>query len=228
MKIITVTFTAVGVVLLAVAIGLGLNTQRFVAESHTATGQVVALEASRTSEGGTTWRPVVSFRAGDGGTYTFTSRVSSNPPAYERGETVTVLYAPDQPGNARIKGLFQLWGGVLICGLLGVVFTGIGAGMILVPRLMDRRAAQLRQTGRRIETRFQGVEPNTRVRVNGRHPQRIVTQWQNPASGEVQVFFSRNLWFDPSDHVGQRSITVWIDPEKPRRYVMDTDFLPRS
>ncbi|WP_111657207.1 DUF3592 domain-containing protein [Isoalcanivorax indicus] len=228
MKIITIAFTAVGVVLLAVAVGLGLNTQRFVAESHTATGQVVALDASRSSDGGTTWRPVVSFRAGDGQTYRFSSQVSSNPPAYKRGETVTVLYAPEQPDNARIKGLFSLWGGVLICALVGVMFTSVGGVAALAPLWARRRAAQLRQTGRRIETRFQGVEANTRLTVNGRHPQRIVTQWQNPATGEVQVFFSRNLWFDPSEHIRQHSITVWMDPQKPGRYVMDTDFLARS
>lgn len=227
MKAIERIFGLAGVVLLVISIGLGVHTTRLVADGVEADGIVTGLQASRTSDS-TTWRPEVSFMAADGRTYRFVSSSGSNPPAYARGERVVVLYMPDNPQGARIKGFFSLWGGMVICGVLGVIFAGIGFGMIGHRHISARRGKHLRAHGRRIETTFQGVEQNTRVRVNGRSPFRVVTQWQNPSDGKVHVFQSSNFWFDPTDHITRRSLTVYIDPQNPRRYTMDTDFLPQT
>ena len=226
MKAIERIFGVGGVVLLAISIALGVHTHRFIADSVEDDGIVMDLKMSRSSDS-TTWRPEVSFEAADGRTYRFVSNSGSNPPAYQRGESVVVLYHPDSPEKARIRGFFSLWGGVAICGLLGVIFAGVGFGVIGYRYMSARRARHLRAHGRRIETTFQGVEQNTSVRVNGRSPFRIITQWQSPTDGKVHVFHSSNLWFDPTDHITRRSLTVYIDPQNPRRYAMDTDFLPK-
>ncbi|MCH8543365.1 MAG: DUF3592 domain-containing protein [Alcanivorax sp.] len=227
MKALERIFAVAGVVLVVISVALGVNTTQFIADSVEAEGTVLSLQASRSSDG-TTWRPEVAFQAADGRTYRFVSSSGSNPPAYERGESVMVLYRPDAPEKSRIRGFFSLWGGALICGVLGAVFGGIGFGMIGYQRVSARRGKYLRAHGRRIETTFQGVEQNTSARINGRCPFRIVSQWQNPSDGKVHVFQSSNLWFDPTDHITRRSLTVYIDPQNPRRYVMDTDFLPQT
>ena len=90
-----------------------------------------------------------------------------------------------------------------------------------------RREAELRLHGRRVQARFQAVERNTSLEVNGNHPWRIVCQWQDPTTGLLHLFKSRNLWFDPTPYVKVQELTVFVDPRKPKRHFVDVSFLPR-
>ena len=134
------------------------------------------------------------------------------------------------PGNAesaRIDGFFSLWGVTLIVGGLGGVFFVVGAGMFVVPAVRNSGAAKLRKTGQRVQGMFQGVEKNQMIVMNGKSPYQIVCQWQNPVTSDIHVFRSGNLWFDPSDHIQSESIPVYINPTNPKRYWVDTSFLPK-
>lgn len=226
LKVFKVLFPLIGLAALMGAWMLYSNARQFVATAVTAEGTVVELVRSRSSDS-TTYAPRVTFTDAQGRAHAFTSRTSSNPPAYHVGETVRVLYRAESPQQARIDGFFSLWGGALIVGILGSVFALVGLGMVLVPMLRQRRAAQLRASGRRIEAAFQGVEHNTSLTVNGRHPFCVISQWQNPATSQVHVFRSDNLWFDPSEYITRTQIPVYIDPADPDRYHVDLSFLPK-
>ncbi len=221
-----VLFPLIGLGALTGAWLLYSDAREFVATSTATEGTVVELVRSRSSDS-TTYAPQVTFTDAQGRAHAFTSRTSSNPPAYHVGETVRVLYRSGSPEQARIDGFFSLWGGALIVGILGSVFALVGLGMVLVPMLRQRRAAQLRASGRRIEAAFQGVEHNTSLTVNGRHPFCVISQWQNPATSQVHVFRSDNLWFDPSEYITRTQIPVYIDPADPDRYHVDLSFLPK-
>lgn len=227
LRIIAVVFALIGIAALIGAGALYFNSRAFIDTAETATGTVTELVRSRSSDS-TTYAPVVSFVATDGEQYSFTHNISRNPPAYSQGEQVPVLYPPDNPNRARIESAFSLWGGALIVGALGAVFALIGGGLALVPFLSRRKAKQLLAGGRRIEAAFQGVERNTSVHVNGRHPYCIISQWQNPVTSEVHVFRSGNLWFDPTEYIDRQSIPVYLDPDNPRRYHVDLSFLPKQ
>ena len=73
------------------------------------TGNVVRLEESNSSEGGCcVYSPVIEFTAG-GQTYSFESGNASDPPAYEVGQEVPVLYDPGNPETAQINSFFERW-----------------------------------------------------------------------------------------------------------------------
>lgn len=112
-------------------------------------------------------------------------------------------------------------------GCFGVVFGAIGGGILAARVVRKRREAELRLNGRRVQARFQSVERNTGLEVNGNYPWRIVCQWQDPRTGLLHVFKSANLWFDPTPYVRVQELTVFVDPQNPRRYAVDVDFLPR-
>jgi len=169
---------------------------------------------------------VVRFTTAGGETIEFQSR-SSNPPAYARGEQVTVLYLPEAPHDARIQGFFSLWGLPLVFGSVGSVFLLMGGGFALSGLLTRRRREHLRQHGVGIDTDLLGVERNTRFKFNGRSPFQVVTQWQDPTTGTIHVFKSENLRFDPSNYIGDNKIRVLIDRNNPRRYYVDLSFLPK-
>jgi hypothetical protein len=42
------------------------------------------------------------------------------------------------------------------------------------------------------------------------------------------TFKSKAIWFNPEKYIQNRDIRVRIDPNNPRKYVMDTSFLPEE
>jgi hypothetical protein len=73
------------------------------------TGIVTRMEESNTTEGGCcVYSPVIEFEA-NGQTYTFKGDSASNPPEYEVGEEMRVLYNPENPNNAQINKASERW-----------------------------------------------------------------------------------------------------------------------
>ena len=227
LRIIPRVFAAVGVLMLFIMSWVNTRERRFVAGAARASGTVVDLEYSRSSDGGGAYYPVIRFGTAAGETVTFRSRVGSSPPSHHVGETLEVLYDPAAPQGAHTAGFFALYLGSFITGLFALIFGGVGGIWIAVQRRAAAIAEAVRRTGRRIEAKVVEIERRTNIRVGSRHPYRIVAQWQDPATQAVQVFRSANIWFDPTEYVGE-TVGVFVDPYEPRRHVVDLDFLPKA
>lgn len=224
--IIRWVFAVIGGAQLVAAYFFYSSTQTFLETAQKTQGVVTDLVRS-TSSDSTTYQPVVEFQIQEGRIIEFTSNSGSNPPSYTRGESVEVLYDPGRPEKARINGFFSLWGLPVIFGGLGAVFFLIGAGMIAYGRKRASDVQYLKDQGIPIVAKFQSVERNTSLRVNGRSPYRIHAQWTNPATNELHIFESENIWFDPSSHIDREIISVLIEQGNPEKYYMDISFLPK-
>ena len=87
----------------------GYTSWRLQNEGLTTTGTVVRLEESNSSEGGCcVYSPVIEFSA-NGQTHSFEGGNASDPPAYEVGEVVNVIYDPSDPGTAQINKWTERW-----------------------------------------------------------------------------------------------------------------------
>ena len=87
----------------------GYTSWRLQNEGTTTTGTVVRLEESNSSEGGCcVYSPVVEFNA-NGQTYSFEGDNASDPPAYEVGEVVHIIYDPSHPNTAQIDNWSERW-----------------------------------------------------------------------------------------------------------------------
>ena len=232
-KILKYSFASVGLILFAVAIVWAGVTSEFLKSAKKTEGIVMGLSLERSSSGSSTtsnksyvYRPRVKFTADGNKVIEFVSSVGSNPPAYYEGEIVEVLYESDNPHNARINHFMSLWFGPLIFGFLGLVFTLIGGGMILVFYLQEKQDLYLRRHGTAIISKFDSIIENKRLTVNNRHPFQIITQWQNPSTGKIHLFKSKNIWFDPSNYIKGKDITVFIDKNNPNKHLVDLSFLP--
>ena len=223
-----IIFLGVGTLMLLGAVLFWNKTRHFLARAHQAPGTVVELREVRDNEGSSMWKPVVAFVAGNGRKVRFADSVSSRPAAYDVGDTVTVLYLPDDPDDAHIRGFSSLWLGVAVLGGLGLAFCGIGGGILWGARAGEQKKQYLMAYGNAIETEVQGIDRNTDVAINGQNPWRISSQWLDPASNTVRIFHSEDLWFDPSKFMKRRKITVLLDPNDPKRYHMDISFLPKA
>jgi hypothetical protein len=87
----------------------GYTSWRLQNEGLTTTGTVVRLEESNSSEGGCcVYSPVIEFKA-NGQTHSFEGDNASDPPAYEVGEVVNVIYDPSNPSTAQINTWSERW-----------------------------------------------------------------------------------------------------------------------
>jgi hypothetical protein len=226
MKAIGVVFTLVGLTLTVAAAVLTWSTVSFLDDAEQVTGQVVGFERSRdTDNRRDVFRPVVRFTDEDGKAHTFVSSTASNPPDYVMGETVSVVMRPQEPGSARLDTFADRWLIPAILAGVGMVFLLIGG--FLVARLLAARArrSRLQERGRRVEATVVGVQVNTKVRVQRRHPVALLARWQDPLTGRTWDFRSDDLWTDPTPALQATTIGVLVDPDDPRRYWVDTSAL---
>lgn len=225
-SIFNYVFSIIGASLLAGATYLYVNKQAFLEKAETTQGTVIEMIPKR-SKDSTTYSPVVSFTTKAGQEITYTSSTSSNPPSYDVGENVEIFYDPANPNDAEINGFFSLWLGVIILGFIGIVFFLIGSLGVLFRYLKKKKVQNLLETGKPIAAKFTQVQLNTNQTLNGRNPFQILSQWQDPKTDELYVFKSESIWFDPTEFVKTDTVRVFIDPENPSKYTMDTSFLPK-
>lgn len=109
-----------GFIFFGIGAGMSLNQKLIERYGVKAPGEVINL-ANRCDNEGCTYSPVVRFELQNGKMISFESSFSSNPPAYDVGEKVTVIYPQDTPEKAEIKGggkvlriVFTIMGGVVI------------------------------------------------------------------------------------------------------------------
>jgi hypothetical protein len=229
MKIISALkyiFSFIGIALLAGAMMLNNSTTTFLESAIAVPGSVVDLVSVR-SENSITFKPVVEFATRDGQKVEFTSSMSSNPPPYSVGEAVEVLYLPVDVQNAKINNYAELWASYWVTLVLGIAFSFVGGLMVTVSLLRKRRKNRLQRTGVAIEAKFQSVAANHSVSINGRNPFVIVCQWLDPVSGELHLFESENIWFDPSGFIKSDTLKVWIQRNNPKKHHVDVSFLPK-
>lgn len=225
-SIIKYVFSLVGLTMLAGAFYAYKSTKTFLETATRTEGTVIELVRTR-SDGSDMYKPVVHFVSQGGKTIEFTSSTSSSPPSYSVDEKVEVFYDPAKPEHAEINSFFELWGVSAIFGGLGAIFFLVGFGIIIGTTVKARRNEYLRTRGTPIETDLQSVQINNSFEVNGKHPYKVLTQWFNPFTSEVHVFESENVWFDPTQYLKGRKITVFIENDNPKKYLVDLSFLPK-
>lgn len=132
-RLLAAVFALVGIVCLCVAVGNVVRVRAFLATAKSTPGSVIELVQSTDSEGGSSLAPKVRYMVADR-PYEFTGSVASNPPAYQTGESVTVLYDPSNPGHGRIDAFWEHYFVAILCGILGSAFTAFSLGVLFVRR----------------------------------------------------------------------------------------------
>ena len=226
MKLFRIIFSSVGLLFLIIGISSLLDTRSFLEEAFIANGTVVDLTESYSSDS-TTYKPVVEFKTINNQFITFTSSTGSNPPSYHIGEAVDVVYEQNFPNDAKIRSFFTLWGLGTVLFLMGSVFFSIGFIPFLLDVFNGKKAKELKVNGVEVIASVEQVKYISNYKVNGVSPYKIIATWQHPDTSEVHTFKSKNIWYDPTNYIKNNAVGVYIDENKPKRYYMDLDFLPK-
>lgn len=225
----------IGATVCVAALWSAYDTERFLRAAASTTGTVIKNIARVEKSGGgeegkeeteTYYYPWVKYRSQDGVERSFVSNTGTSPPSYEVGAQVPVVYDPNNPSHAEIRGS-AVWLGTGIFTLFAFLFLGAGWGWLFWEERHKRLMKWLRANGKHIQAQFTKVELNTSVEVQDESPSRIVCQWSDPETHRVHVFKSENLWVDPEPYVkGRDHIEVIVDPRRLQRYFVDTSFVP--
>jgi ABC-type transport system involved in multi-copper enzyme maturation permease subunit len=106
-----------------------IETLVFTRAANRTVGKVIRLATARNSDNHLMYLPVFEYQTNDGAVYQYTSTIASTPPAYEIGETVTLLYLRKNPQNAKIKSFSELWLVKIVLAVIGLACFG-GAAVI--------------------------------------------------------------------------------------------------
>ena len=213
-----VVFLIIGIVLFAVGIVMSMNTFNDAGREET-TATIIHIETYSTGRN-RHWNTYVRYEV-DG--QLLEGKLGSYSSSYFVGKEIAILYDINDPSQITAKGTRFI---VLLMPFMGLVFGCVGAWSLLSPRIKRRRKDFLRENGTTIHASYMGTEENRAFSANGRHPYRITCRWRDPEDGTERIFRSENLWQDPSYEIESRHITtftVYMHPDKKKRYVMDLD-----
>ncbi len=111
----------------------------------------------------------------------------------------------------------------VIIGTTGIVFLVLGAAFLISEKRRRALEEELKNHGRALEASVTDVRTNMNITVNGRHPYFVEVQWQEPMSGTVHVFRSRDFDFNPWELVEGRKVKVYVSDNDYSRYYLDLE-----
>lgn len=118
-------FILIGFAVLLGGIFSILKVRRQLAGSAKATGKVVGFGTIQ-GQRGYLYCPQVEFQIPTGQTIKFQSEVGSQPPAYNIGQQVQVVYQTSNPSKAEIDSAMALWFAPGCMSLMGLAFLFMG------------------------------------------------------------------------------------------------------
>ena len=151
----------------------------------------------------------------------------ANPSLYSKDDKVIVLFNKQEPNNSKAVGFFSLWFTPTLLGAMGASFLFFTLLLFFIPWFNHRRNKNLKKHGLPVSAIFKSVIINDNINLNGVSPYQIITQWQDPATSDIFIFKSNNLWYDPTDYISTNTFTVYIKENNPNYYFVDTSFLPK-
>lgn len=213
-------FGGLGLIFALIGFGWIISNASFESSAEQTKGTVIEIMRMHDSDG-VQYKPIVQFRDGSGIQREFTSSVSTSWQAYHKGETVDVLYDPENSNEALIDSSAERYFLPGIFAGVGSLFAAIGGGFIFWRVRRIQTVVKLFRDGQRIEADFVSCELDTSVRINGRSPFRVSAQAKHPATGMLASFLSDPIWLNLSEELRGKKIPVLIDPSDPDAQYVD-------
>lgn len=132
--------------------------------------------------------------------------------------------------------IFILVGGIIPseniegdAGAFRAIFCGLGAVLLIVGVLClclevrtRVRNNRLISSGQYIMAEISEITMNYTVSVNRSHPYIVICRYQD-MYGNIHLFRSRNLFFDPAPLLKDQMVRVYVEGEDYKHYYMDID-----
>jgi hypothetical protein len=125
----------VGALLLVIGLFFFLRTRNFLGKALMAKGTVVQMvyrqNSSADSNSGGGYAPVYQFETAEKQRVVKQDGLATNPPRYEVGQTIDILYDPGNPQKAYVNRWMNLYFVPALLGGLGLIFGGVAVAIAL-------------------------------------------------------------------------------------------------
>ena len=129
--------------MLAIGAFLLIREVAFLSNDLSATATVTSLASDLDSSGNPVKCPVVNFTAANGQAVHYdASDFCANPPRYQLGQTIQVLYDPQNPNNVQFAGFVGEFGEGFLFTFLGLLFFLVGVWVYFWARKMKQADIQ--------------------------------------------------------------------------------------
>lgn len=105
--------------------------------------------------------------------------------------------------------------------LLGCVFSGIGIGFLAVLARRRRRAKKLLEGGRYLWGEITALEPDIRIRINNRHPYRVLVRSTDASGRTANRFSASTMALRGREDLVGRYVKVYIGENPDKDYHVD-------
>lgn len=193
---------------------------KFLSQAERTFGTVIRFEEKEDHDGTPDYYPVISFQANSGEAYSYTATIGMNPPSYKIGERVRVLYPTIDPSGAKLDSIGEIWGMVILSGIMGIAFLPAGLVYPIVLYRRGRFKRWLVKHGVEVRGKIVGVQFDTCTRMNKRNPYVLVCEAADVSTGATRKYFSDHYWTDPLTlgiRIGDE-VKVLVHPKAPNRY----------
>lgn len=222
---LSILFLLVGTPFVVVSIIILLNTLNLLSNSYKTLGKITGINEERQSKGGYMYSPVIKYKSDTGDEYVYSSATKTGYSSYKIGQEVELIYDKNNPQNARVNSILDIWFLPIFMGVSGSAITITGVILLSITLKKRRQTEYLKKNGQKILADFTNIGRGL-VEINGENGYVINCQWVNPQDNAMYTFKSDDIWFDPTDYVKQKKIEVLIDPKDPKKYYVDLSFLP--
>ena len=114
-----------------------------------------------------------------------------------------------------------------VFGGTGGVFLVVGGILFALFINKKKHYNRLLQNGQYVMAEISEVKINYSVQVNARHPYVVLCRYQDNY-GNIHIFKSRNLMFNPTDLMKDNIVKVYVEGENYKHYYVDIDeILPK-
>ena len=129
-----IVFSLVGGLLALIGVVLFIRTRTYISQAQRVKGTVIKMVYSTSNGGG--YAPVYQFKTLDGQNIVIQDSLSSNPPRFQVGQEIDVLYESENPQKARINKWMNLYFVPVLLGGMGLIFGGVGIAIVF-PQVLE-------------------------------------------------------------------------------------------
>lgn len=204
-RAVGIIFTFVGVIFLAVSIGLFIRSARFHSDAVLVEGVIEKI---------TDEKVYVSYEV-DG--QLISTRLGFYSSSMRPGDSITLYYDPQDPYHVEASGA-QILNWIFL--VMGLLESGIGIGLLITSVRRKKLTKQLKENGLRLEAEVIGISLNQQISSNDRHPYMLDCQCIMP-DGSIQVLHSEPIWYDPTNMLQDSYVPVYVDRKNYKKYYVD-------
>lgn len=114
-----------------------------------------------------------------------------------------------------------------VFGGIGLLFLVIGLICLMMLVRQINRSNRLLREGNCIMAEVSEIRRNYNITLNGRYPYRVIGRYRD-MYGNIHIFKSRNLFFNPDALLKDNMVKVYVDGDSFKYYYMDIDeILPK-